>query len=565
MAVRAVVMVVLLAARLGAADGQAADLDAICAALQKRYASASLQLHGTVVLEKDGVLTPLADFTTTTTALEFRHRWTVMGLTTPVWEVVGDDDHARLTQSDGTVEDYDSCRAAVTDLAGPSMGSAHDMYCLWSGEPRRLLAAAPDVTVTEEDGASLVRGALGGTPYEARIEEGRVVRLTVAFPGGGGGRHITTIADGDGGAVSAVASFGPDGAEASLRAWGEAIQSELERGDTTTFRAAFSLERIVDAALAGTAVSDEMALGLREQLALQRPIASQLPSQMAREVAQGGSYVFRRVIADGDRWRVLFRLVTARGQLNYHDMMVRAADGVLIEDCHTVAAGELISQTVRRAMIQLIAVSPGIERGEIDDAVEGVMRIHDDYKNGRYAEVVAAIDTLPEDTRAQQYLQLLRLNAAGNLGHAETMAGLAIYLAAFPDDPFALLVRLHHHIARGEGAAALESLDALSAIVGPDAVLDALRAEAWLLEGDLEAARRYAAASVQAEPRLEYAWLNALDIARRSGDHVGAADALTALDARFGMVLDGILEQEKWQDFVGSPEGRAWRRGRDEK
>src|SRR5262249_53725224 len=82
-----------------------------------------------------------------------------------------------------------------------------------------------------------------------------------------------------------------------------------------------------------------------------------LPRGICGVVQQGGSYKFRKYHLVEGKPYVLFRLLTMDGNVTYHDILLaRHSDGgVALDDIYLLAAGEMISQTIRRPLVGLVA------------------------------------------------------------------------------------------------------------------------------------------------------------------------------------------------------------------
>ena len=81
-----------------------------------------------------------------------------------------------------------------------------------------------------------------------------------------------------------------------------------------------------------------------------------LMGQIASQLAQGGTYKFLHCHEQDGQLRVLFRLITTEGGLNYHDMVVlKYPDGVRAADIYVAASGELLSKTMRQMYISALA------------------------------------------------------------------------------------------------------------------------------------------------------------------------------------------------------------------
>ena len=83
-----------------------------------------------------------------------------------------------------------------------------------------------------------------------------------------------------------------------------------------------------------------------------------LGAQIATAVQAGGDYRFLRIRKQGDKKRLLFRLLLADDEgLNYHELpLAKRPDGKVVAiDIYVYMSGETLSTTVRRMYLPLVA------------------------------------------------------------------------------------------------------------------------------------------------------------------------------------------------------------------
>src|SRR5262249_58322698 len=90
---------------------------------------------------------------------------------------------------------------------------------------------------------------------------------------------------------------------------------------------------------------------------------TQFADGLINAARQGSKYTFLRVRTRNGRPSVLMRLITPDPELNYQEItLARFPDGeIAAEDIYSVAAGETMSQTMRRLILmQAAELDPGM-------------------------------------------------------------------------------------------------------------------------------------------------------------------------------------------------------------
>src|SRR5688500_12118699 len=147
---------------------------------------------------------------------------------------------------------------------------------------------------------------------------------------------------------------GPAGVPADqATALARRIEAGIAKADQAPILAAFDYAAFQDRILADDPLQPkdrrDMLAGLRNSMGFNTLLEqSKLP---------GATYRLLRVRPVGGEMRALFRLVSDAGD-NYHDwIMAPGQRGPVLVDMHNYGSGELLSQTVRRAMLSSAGVT----------------------------------------------------------------------------------------------------------------------------------------------------------------------------------------------------------------
>ncbi len=147
---------------------------------------------------------------------------------------------------------------------------------------------------------------------------------------------------------------GTPATEDECKEFGEKLAKAVAEGDKAEVD---RLIRIND--LIGRCISD-LGMSASEKQAFLTGAAKssgQFADLIIQTAKEGGSYTLLRVRTVDGRARVLLRLIVPEGAVNYHEYTVsRYPDGqVATEDIYVYAAGEPLTQTLRRFILGMLA------------------------------------------------------------------------------------------------------------------------------------------------------------------------------------------------------------------
>lgn len=295
-----------------------------------------------------------------------------------------------------------------------------------------------------------------------------------------------------------------------------------------------------------------------------------LVAQVAQVVEQGGGYTFLRMY-DRQPLRAIVRLLPPAGGVNYHTLYLDSNErGQLrIVDIGVAVSGERLTKTLRRGFLALLADSAGdwtpflseaeqlysAHLGDLRAMAEALSQQELGRVDGLYGELPAAL-------QRDHGVQMLRLQAA--LAHGETRFGNALteFRALFKESLAAELFAIDAWLQLDQPAGSLQAIDRIEAAVQTDPYLSVMRGDVYYRAGELEAAKRAAQAAIEADPDLQDPWWQLTTISLDERDFARTAELLTQLGRRFDIEFQDLREVPEYNEFVRSPEYRAWRRSR---
>jgi hypothetical protein len=361
-------------------------------------------------------------------------------------------------------------------------------------------------------------------------------------------------------------SVGPALKDEECIAAAQAMKAALESGDAAKFSSFIDWNAIVDRATTGLGtpqLRSQIAAGALNSLAKGDGLATQL----ANQIKGGGSFDFLRLRNQRGRRNALFRVVQNEGAMNYLDMeLARRPDGqIKVVDIYPYAAGELMSQTLRRGFIPVVASSSRTFLEKLTTSESDYMKNFDkilamtnSLNAGRPADTLAAYRTLPASLQKEKTVLLLRLRAAMAVSEPEYAAAIEAMRTNFPRDPALDLIALDGFFMKKQFAEALAGIDRLEKSVGGDPYLGILRANAFSEKGDLKSARKSAEQAVAGLPQNINARWSLVAITLKQKDFAGTLAALKSIDTDFTMEFGDMTKIPDYAEFCKSPQYKDW-------
>jgi len=220
-----------------------------------------------------------------------------------------------------------------------------------------------------------------------------------------------------------VKNAGPTPMDREAQRFAAAMSRAIENRDTAAFD---KLLRMRD--LLARIVSD-IGLSALERDAFVKG-ASNTPAgkagfgaRIVQTTQDGGSYRFLRVHTIDGRPRVLFRMLGAGGEVNYHDyVLVRYPDGeVAAEDIFIFMTAETFTQMIRRMIIPALKLGQGIGGGagfdpQHLDAIRAFRNITQATQTGEFTKAVAEYRKLPKKWQQDKTALVFYMQALGRMG-----------------------------------------------------------------------------------------------------------------------------------------------------
>lgn len=283
-------------------------------------------------------------------------------------------------------------------------------------------------------------------------------------------------------------------------------------------------------------------------------------------VEASGDYRALRIHRDGGQIRVLFRLVSSNGALNYHDWVLGLArDGKTVAiDCYVFLIGEMYSQNLRRSFLPLAHKSGGARVDTLSGPEKEFVAHFDQFAQmGRYLREKnwrLALNTykeLPASVQESKPAMTMRLLATQSVSDAEYLATIDDFRKRYPNDPMIDLISVDAYILRKAYGQALESIDRVDKAIGGDPYLKVLRGNVLLREKKLDAARNMVQDAIAQDPQLLRGYYALIDISLARHDYADTVRWLKKAES-MGVSFGDLTVVTAFAEFVKSPEYQAW-------
>lgn len=347
---------------------------------------------------------------------------------------------------------------------------------------------------------------------------------------------------------------GPPLTEAQLRTFAQEVERTIKQGDPKFLNARLDAEGLVRRAFPNASRWE-----LRSAEAGVRKGAT-LGEEILQALEKGGDYSLLRLRLESPP-RAVFRMVSSEGALNYHEYLLRrGAEGeVVYEDVYMLAGGLSLSEIMRRSIL-LQKAEQGKPGESLGEHYRGML---EPLKRGEHQKALDYYRGLPTKRQNQKEFLIYRLRAALAVGGSEYSAALeAIEDRLLADNPGVALLLIDRYLERGQFARCAEAIDAVDSAVGGDPVLDGLRGQLCVAEGNRVRARNKGYALVKKFPHLTTGYLVLLNLALTGNDFRWTADLLDRMEVRCQVRCDGLESRAGFERFVRSGEYRAWQERR---
>lgn len=287
-------------------------------------------------------------------------------------------------------------------------------------------------------------------------------------------------------------------------------------------------------------------------------------------VGESGSYRLLRVREVDGEPRIVFRLVRANGQPDYHEYvpLVDAEGRVKFVDVYVQSFGEKLTRTLRRAVLPILTLTHRSvlaslfgRPDEYIDSCDKIVEIAKLAESGEPNQIATAVDIynrLPPSVQKDKNMLITRLQIAeeqGGRNYRRTMNRIETDLA---DDPATDLLFLRHRIVGRETSKIQPSLQRLDERVGGDPYIKVIQGNLMLEADNLLVAKLLYRDALAQDPSLSYAYEALIIVSLREREFAETARLLREYELKTGVRLGDLKSAPQYSDFVKTREYRDW-------
>ncbi len=294
------------------------------------------------------------------------------------------------------------------------------------------------------------------------------------------------------------------------------LEMSINAGDGSYFNSHFDVGPIINEVVEPVRVIDDLKNGFRQGLANNLDVGGQIVGSLGTS----GHYKCLRLRGLQEAPSALFRLVT-EGGINYHSIDLEMRVGApLIKDFYIYMGGVPFSSTVNRLFVASLAEIKDTafyqDLSELDRSylrhTNTIDKIAQLVNKRKFKKAFEALNQLPLSLQEDKMIQIMRLNVAFNVDDLAYRETLEAFKKLYPDDPVIDLMQVDFAFSRKNYEDVIMHIEELDHKVGGDPYLKVMKADVYKSVGKKDSAEILLKSCIKAEPELEEAYWNLLDI-----------------------------------------------------
>jgi tetratricopeptide (TPR) repeat protein len=326
----------------------------------------------------------------------------------------------------------------------------------------------------------------------------------------------------------------------------ESFVASIERGDPSYFDQKFDRAALVARATHDMKIDREF----RKSYIAGMDSLVKIVHRVIDVVREGGRYTLLQFHMVNKEPRILIRLLTADGRLNYHDLVfVRnpRTQQVVIGDIYIYLTGELLSASVKRNIMRATGrMVLGMEvKKEDKEYLEYLRTVSEMERLAGLGEHQKAVDLYRKLSSTHQHEKMalvLYATAAYMIDQDEYLRAIDLYAKEFPSDPSTPMFLIDKYVLLKRYDDCIAQLKKLDSLVDGDAYLSYMRGLIYQLKEDLPNARNCFKRAIAEEPFLEDPYLPMIDLLVRQGNFKDAVIYVNGLTNRFDKSFDDVRQ-----------------------
>lgn len=359
--------------------------------------------------------------------------------------------------------------------------------------------------------------------------------------------------------------------EKSATAFGKAIDRALKKGDLDFVMDAFDLEKLTLDAFKDVDLPARFERDMRSGLAQGK---QRMRSQY--EISRVDFVGYREV---RKRPGLLFRIRVNDG-LEYVEYQLEPADttaGWIITDTYSHSMGTYATDMMRAIVLPALAQENKSLLGKIfskkseREYLEHLPKLAEVFRLAQSGDPEMARqardiwERIPAEAKKSRFAGLVGIGVHSNFiedadPNSPYMQAIARFEKKYPDDPALALMAIDASLLRSDFDGARKAVANLQKATGDASFLEFYLGFVDLLEEKFDDAETRARDYISSDPNDKQGYDVLLEAGFALEKHETTAEALTALESRFGMDFEGVLSAAEagWVSFRNSDAGKKW-------
>lgn len=321
--------------------------------------------------------------------------------------------------------------------------------------------------------------------------------------------------------------------EDRARAFAQQVVADVNAGDG----------RMLDSAFDAKSWANRVSYGL------ENPALKPMVDSVAGMVRLGNIMVtMRAACADlslinvdwgGGQPRAIYRAITQNNGFNHIELVLgedRGGNPTVLDffshydiDPFSVRVRRILSWRV--SIVDAMFGRGAMGLGQALDSISGL------WKDGRYRDLLAFGESLPEPLKSDRYLVPMRLASAQHVSDSVWMNALEDVHERFAGNRSMSILMLDYFLKKKQYDSAMIALNGLDNDIGGDPYLSVLRAGIKITTGDYDKARMYAYRAISKDSSMTGAYIVLLEVAIFERRFIEATQITGQIHERFGVLM----------------------------
>lgn len=264
----------------------------------------------------------------------------------------------------------------------------------------------------------------------------------------------------------------------------------------------------------------------------------------------------------------LLRLSFAQGGHNYIICETEFSElgELAIVDLTFSSTGQQLTQSIGAASQLMLTPSDSLLKKLLgvpelnQNVVKQFIEFSDLSSAGNYADAYGLLQSLPEELRSSRIIVSASLAISQLISDEEYQKQLSLLDQYYGDDESTEFMLIDHHVYLENYDKAINSIDRVISRFGEDAVLLNLKANAYLLKGDISTASQLAHQALDLEPYIEDSYHTLFEVYLAQKNHKELVGVLLTLEEEFDYLFtpDLFETDQYYSEFVKSQAYNDW-------